>query len=738
MASRFLRADLRRACRPPSKLTSSSSRNTFLSLGTTRDHPSLAPSACNPSALTAAALASPEWLHSSVQSSSHAHSELATTRSGSVEHGLRLPVPVTVTGMLPTPALTSAGEQRDAYVGCWKGAVGLGLCSRQSRQQQQAGRRFLSSRSSKAGGQTLTNEKIRAGKILLVLETKDGSKEVTVVSRQQALAAANAANLDLVQVSTGKNDQVVCRLMDFKKEEYRKKKQKKANAKRIQKKKEIRLGGMIADHDFDRKVNDVKKYLERGDLVKVVLEANISLLKRSGNCLNVLQEKFEEQMEGYEGVVLKHSGGGNGYTRREIECIPKTVRPTTAKPTTSAPEAPGGDGGTIPEAGEKENLKPPPPRSGVVDKDVMREILRGAAETAQGESEGELSSSISGGNSAGEATNSSWEEESGEDSSSDEDDVTESVSPLQLGSTVISLDDVELYSDLVDETVDNDVDLDLERERNEARRREDRRKREEAKEKNAARYDSMRGGGGGGARKKWKAEIGREGGRDGDNFDGESGWGEKDDRRTARRAPKGREKQDSGRRGVAGGDRRAGASGRGDSPKGWSTGGGRRDGPVSNVSQQNRAGSFRRGGVRTSDGPRVGPPPPSPARAVRKPYKWRTSIADAKVAEAGGDRDEASAKPWYSRSSSAASLARAARTNDGSGANAATEEIRGFKARLGGGSVNPMPANPVAAGTAKATSRQGFRSSSVTASPVKVKPPRVSETGSDQGVGGEE
>lgn len=26
---------------------------------------------------------------------------------------------------------------------------------------------------------------------------------------------------------------------------------------------------MIADHDFDRKVNDVKKYLERGDLVKV-------------------------------------------------------------------------------------------------------------------------------------------------------------------------------------------------------------------------------------------------------------------------------------------------------------------------------------------------------------------------------------------------------------------------------------------------------------------------------------
>ncbi|CAM9613983.1 unnamed protein product [Ectocarpus sp. 6 AP-2014] len=730
MASRFLRADLRRACRPPSRPTSSNS-NAFLSLATTRrDEPSVAPSAYNPSALTAAALASPQWLCSSVQSSCHKHSESATTRSGGGEHGPRLPLPVT--GRFP--ALTSAEQP---YAGCWGGgAVGLGLCSRQ---QQQAGKRFLSSRSGKAGGQMLTNKKIKAEKILLVLETEDGSKEATTVSRQQALAAADAVNLDLVQVSSGKNDQVVCRLMDFKKEEYRKKKKKKANAKRIQKKKEIRLGGMIADHDFGRKVNDVKKYLERGDVVKVVLEANISLLKRSGNCLNVLQEKFEEQMEEYEGAVLKHSGGGNGYTRREIECIPKTRRPTTAKPTTSASEAPGRDGGGIPEAEGRENPNPPPPRSGVVDKHVVREILSGAAATAQGGSERELSSSNSGGDAAGESADSSSEEESGEDSSSDEDDLAETASPLKLGSTEISLNDVELYDDLVDETVYDDGDL--ERERNEARRREDRRKREGAREKvrNAARYAPTRGGGGGGGRKKWKAEVDREGGGAGDNFDEESGWGEKDDRRTARRAPKGRDQQDGGRRGVAGGDSRAGASGRGGRPKVWSTGGGRRDGSFPNVPQQG-AGSFRRGDRRGSDGgsgPREGPPPPSPARAARAPYKWRTSIADAKVAEAGEDREGASAKPWYSRTSSAASLARAARTKDGSGATGA-EEVRGFKARFGGGSMNLAPTNPAAAGTAKATSSQGFRSSSVAAPSAKVKPPRASEKGSDRGVGGEE
>ncbi|CAN0401134.1 unnamed protein product [Ectocarpus sp. 12 AP-2014] len=721
MASRFLRADLRRACRPPSRPTSSNS-NAFLSLATTwRDDPSVAPSAYNPSALTAAALASPEWLCSSVQSSGHAHSESATTCSGSGEHGPRLPLPVT--GMFP--ALTSAEQRR---VGCWRGgAVGLGLCSRQ---QQQAGKRFLSSRRGKAGGQTLTNKKIKAEKILLVLETEDGSKEAITVSRQQALAAADAVNLDLVQVSSGKNDQVVCRLMDFKKEEYRKQKQKKANAKRTQKKKEIRLGGMIADHDFGRKVNDVKKYLERGDVVKVVLEANMSLLKRSGNCLNVLQEKFEEQMEEYEGAVLKHSGWGNGYTRREIECIPKTVRPTTAKPTTSASEAPGRDGGGIPEAGEKENPNPPPSRGGVVDKHVLREILSGAASTVQG----------GGGNAADESADSSWEEESGEDSLSDDEDVAETASLLKLGSTEISLDDVELYGDLVDETVYDDGDL--ERERNEARRREDRRKREEAKEKvrNAARYAPTRGGGRGGGRKKWKAEIDREGGGGGEIFDEESGWGEKDDRRTARRVAKRGDQQDSGRKGVASGDSRAGASGRGGSPKVWSTGGGRRDGSFPNAPQQ-RAGSFRRRGRRGSDGgsgPREGPPPTSPARAARAPYKWRTSIADAKVVEAGGDKEGTSAKPWYTRSSSAASLARAAHTKDGGGGTATAEEVKGFKARFGGLSMNLTPTNPVAVSTAKATSSQGFRSSSVTAPSAKVNPPKSSEEGSDRGVGGEE
>lgn len=45
----------------------------------------------------------------------------------------------------------------------------------------------------------LINKNIKAAQVLLVWETKEGSKETTVVSRQQALDAAKAADLDLVQ-----------------------------------------------------------------------------------------------------------------------------------------------------------------------------------------------------------------------------------------------------------------------------------------------------------------------------------------------------------------------------------------------------------------------------------------------------------------------------------------------------------------------------------------------------------
>lgn len=49
----------------------------------------------------------------------------------------------------------------------------------------------------------LINEAIVAKTVMLVLERPDGSTETTVVSRKQALEAAQTANLDLVQGEMG-------------------------------------------------------------------------------------------------------------------------------------------------------------------------------------------------------------------------------------------------------------------------------------------------------------------------------------------------------------------------------------------------------------------------------------------------------------------------------------------------------------------------------------------------------
>lgn len=44
------------------------------------------------------------------------------------------------------------------------------------------------------------------------------------------------------------------------------------------------LQGLIGDHDFERKVNDVKKYLDRGDMVKVRIAGIFRIVAWSGRC----------------------------------------------------------------------------------------------------------------------------------------------------------------------------------------------------------------------------------------------------------------------------------------------------------------------------------------------------------------------------------------------------------------------------------------------------------------------
>ena len=94
--------------------------------------------------------------------------------------------------------------------------------------------------------------------------------QLGIIGIEQALAAAREASLDLVEVSPNA-DPPVCRLMDFGKYMYTKSK-KERQARKSQAKtrvKEIRLRPKTADHDRDFMVRDARKWLERGDKVKV-------------------------------------------------------------------------------------------------------------------------------------------------------------------------------------------------------------------------------------------------------------------------------------------------------------------------------------------------------------------------------------------------------------------------------------------------------------------------------------
>ena len=133
----------------------------------------------------------------------------------------------------------------------------------------------------------LTNDQITADPVRLI--GADG-EQVGIVSLAEALAAAEAASMDLVQIAD--SDPVVCKVMDYGKHVFEAKKQKAAQRKkqkRIQvKEMKFRPGTDIGDYQI--KLKALTRFLEGGDKAKVTLrfrgremahqEIGIELLRR--------------------------------------------------------------------------------------------------------------------------------------------------------------------------------------------------------------------------------------------------------------------------------------------------------------------------------------------------------------------------------------------------------------------------------------------------------------------------
>ena len=113
------------------------------------------------------------------------------------------------------------------------------------------------------------NEQIRDKEIRLIGE--DG-EQVGVISVKEALAMAQEAELDLVMISPNAKPPV-CKIVDYGKfryEQMRREKEAKKKQK-VTEVKEIRLSPNIDANDLNTKANQARKFLVKGDKVKVSL-----------------------------------------------------------------------------------------------------------------------------------------------------------------------------------------------------------------------------------------------------------------------------------------------------------------------------------------------------------------------------------------------------------------------------------------------------------------------------------
>ncbi len=142
----------------------------------------------------------------------------------------------------------------------------------------------------------LINEQIKASNVLVI---GPNGEQVGVKSIQDALTLANYAGLDLVMLNPNQ-DPPVCKVMDYNKYRYEKQKKEKealkkqkANSSEL---KEFRLSPVIDVGDFETKLRQVKKYLEKGDKIKLSIRFKGRQMAHTELGREVL-EKFAARLE---------------------------------------------------------------------------------------------------------------------------------------------------------------------------------------------------------------------------------------------------------------------------------------------------------------------------------------------------------------------------------------------------------------------------------------------------------
>ncbi|PMP72361.1 MAG: translation initiation factor IF-3 [Calditerrivibrio nitroreducens] len=159
------------------------------------------------------------------------------------------------------------------------------------------------------------NEEITASEVRLILE--DG-KQAGIVSIDEALKIAQERGYDLVEIAPNAKPPV-CKLLDYGKFKFEKvKKEKEARKKQRQnmiETKELKLRPNIDEHDYDVKLKHIRRFLEDGDKVKLVVrfkgretmfgEHGIDLLNRiTADLQDLCVVEKKPEMQGRQQVMV--------------------------------------------------------------------------------------------------------------------------------------------------------------------------------------------------------------------------------------------------------------------------------------------------------------------------------------------------------------------------------------------------------------------------------------------------
>ena len=143
---------------------------------------------------------------------------------------------------------------------------------------------------------TPINEKIRADEVMLIAA---GGEKIGIVPFIQAIESARAASLDLVQVSPPDSKPVVCKLLDYGKHLFDKKKSISSSKVKVKRNttKEIKFRPSTDVGDYNIKLKKIKSFILDGDKTKISVRFRGREILNSDMGLNLLNRLRDELVD---------------------------------------------------------------------------------------------------------------------------------------------------------------------------------------------------------------------------------------------------------------------------------------------------------------------------------------------------------------------------------------------------------------------------------------------------------